>query len=264
MLQKPRIFFIVIDGGADRPQASLGGATPFESAVTPNIDKLATNGIQGGMTFLPFDSGNPDLSGPSSDHAHLMLLGETDNYSNRGEFMAWGVGLSPEPQELCFRAYVKSRVGGTVIRFSPTLSRKEANRVEQRLTDSFTDQLSKNPVQVIFHFEPYHDSPRWGALIIRSNMDLGQDITTPDHLPKLEYFSHDPKVFEDISQRQYIADVLPSNLNNILKQIHAVNPNDTKSSNSAFVVREFVSKTYNQFIKVPLAISAFSLCVGMQ
>ncbi|MBC7119645.1 MAG: phosphoglycerate mutase, partial [Methanobacteriaceae archaeon] len=38
---------MIIDGMADRPIPELGEKTPLEVAETPNMDKLAENGING-------------------------------------------------------------------------------------------------------------------------------------------------------------------------------------------------------------------------
>jgi len=42
-----KILLIIFDGLADRPSPELGGKTPLEAARTPNLDRLAAEGING-------------------------------------------------------------------------------------------------------------------------------------------------------------------------------------------------------------------------
>lgn len=60
---------IIPDGAADEPLAELGGRTPLEVASTPNIDRIATEGVGGLARTIPegFESG--------SDVAIMCLLG---------------------------------------------------------------------------------------------------------------------------------------------------------------------------------------------
>ncbi|MBC7090116.1 MAG: phosphoglycerate mutase, partial [Methanobacteriaceae archaeon] len=60
---------MIIDGMADRPIPELGEKTPLEVAKTPNMDKLAENGINGIM-----DPIKPGVR-VGSDTAHLSILG---------------------------------------------------------------------------------------------------------------------------------------------------------------------------------------------
>ena len=60
---------IIPDGAADEPLAELGGKTPLEAAVTPNMDRIAAEGRVGLVRTIPegFESG--------SDVATMCLLG---------------------------------------------------------------------------------------------------------------------------------------------------------------------------------------------
>ncbi|PIX87648.1 MAG: phosphoglycerate mutase, partial [Nitrospirae bacterium CG_4_10_14_3_um_filter_44_29] len=44
---------IIGDGMADRPLDELGGKTPLQAAFTPNMDKLACEGIIGRVRTIP-------------------------------------------------------------------------------------------------------------------------------------------------------------------------------------------------------------------
>jgi 2,3-bisphosphoglycerate-independent phosphoglycerate mutase len=42
-----KVVFVLIDGLADLSISSIGNKTPLEFAKTPNMDKIACNGING-------------------------------------------------------------------------------------------------------------------------------------------------------------------------------------------------------------------------
>ena len=44
---------LIGDGMADRPLKELGGRTPLQAALTPNMDKLASSGICGMVNTIP-------------------------------------------------------------------------------------------------------------------------------------------------------------------------------------------------------------------
>ena len=90
---------LVMDGMADRPVKELDNKTPLQAAKTPNMDKLAKNGITGIM-----DPIKPGII-PGSDTAHLSILGYDpyEVYTGRGPFEASGVGLDVIPGDIGFR-----------------------------------------------------------------------------------------------------------------------------------------------------------------
>jgi 2,3-bisphosphoglycerate-independent phosphoglycerate mutase len=95
-----KVLLLVCDGLADRPCKELKGMTPLESAKTPNLNKLATDGITGIM----------DVVGtgirPGSDVAHLSLFGYeySKYYPGRGPLEAAGVGIKLKQGDVAFRA----------------------------------------------------------------------------------------------------------------------------------------------------------------
>src|SRR2546421_11935141 len=66
---KMKYAIIIPDGAADEPLPELGGKTPLEAALTPNMDRIAMEGRQGTARTVPegFESG--------SDVATMCLLG---------------------------------------------------------------------------------------------------------------------------------------------------------------------------------------------
>lgn len=97
-----KVIFIICDGMSDRPIKELGNKTPLEAASTPNLDKLAVDGISGMMN--PVDFGVR----PGSDTAHLSLFGYDPKkyYSGRGPFECAGINMALKPGDIALRANV--------------------------------------------------------------------------------------------------------------------------------------------------------------
>jgi len=95
-----KVIFVICDGLPDRPIEALGNKTPLEVAKTPNLDKLAIDGISGMMHLI-----GPGIR-PGSDTAHLALFGYDPYvyYSGRGPFECLGIDMEIKPGDICFRA----------------------------------------------------------------------------------------------------------------------------------------------------------------
>jgi 2,3-bisphosphoglycerate-independent phosphoglycerate mutase len=93
-----KIMFIVLDGIGDRPIKQFGGKTPLEAAQTPNLDRLAREGLCGSVRILD--------RAPESDEGHLSLFGYNLKkfYPGRGPIEAVGVGLTLQRGDVAFRA----------------------------------------------------------------------------------------------------------------------------------------------------------------
>ncbi|MCG3226476.1 MAG: 2,3-bisphosphoglycerate-independent phosphoglycerate mutase [Candidatus Heimdallarchaeota archaeon] len=94
-----KLLFIVLDGLGDRPIPELEGKTPLEYANTPNMDKLASLGMNGLLHVIA-----PGVT-PGSDTAHLALFGVDpyEYYTGRGPFEAAGIGLEVKEGDIAFR-----------------------------------------------------------------------------------------------------------------------------------------------------------------
>ena len=90
---------LLADGMADFPIASLGGKTPLEYADTPNMDRMAANGIMSLIDTIP-----QGLS-PGSDVANLAVLGYDSRlfYTGRAPFEAASMGIELSPEDVAFR-----------------------------------------------------------------------------------------------------------------------------------------------------------------
>ena len=64
-----KLAFLVADGMGGWPLETLGGKTTLEAAATPNMDRLAGQGVIGLCQSVP--AGMP----PGSDVANMSLLG---------------------------------------------------------------------------------------------------------------------------------------------------------------------------------------------
>ncbi|OFV68374.1 MAG: 2,3-bisphosphoglycerate-independent phosphoglycerate mutase [Candidatus Syntrophoarchaeum caldarius] len=86
---------VICDGLADR-----GTSTPLSEAETPNMDRLAGDGICGLMHSI-----SPGIV-PGSDTAHLAILGGDpyEDYPGRGPFEALGAGIELKEGDVAFRA----------------------------------------------------------------------------------------------------------------------------------------------------------------
>lgn len=94
-----KILLIIFDGLADRPIPELGGKTPLQVAMIPNLNKLAGLGVCGIQNAL--NKGEY----PTSEEAHLAIFGY--DYKNdlpgRGILEGLGIGLDIGKKQLVLR-----------------------------------------------------------------------------------------------------------------------------------------------------------------
>ena len=93
--------YIIIhgEGFADVPSRELGGRTPLQAAVTPNMDRLASGG-ELGLTALP-----ADVPAGGSDVMALALLGYDPRKVHAGPapFEVVGQGIAVNEHDVVFR-----------------------------------------------------------------------------------------------------------------------------------------------------------------
>ncbi|NOY65191.1 MAG: cofactor-independent phosphoglycerate mutase [Nitrospirae bacterium] len=94
-----KYIILIGDGMADRPLKELDGRTPLQAAFTPNMDRLAKQGILGSVRTIP--EGFP----PGSDVANLSILGYDPRqfYSGRAPLEAASMGIELEENDVAFR-----------------------------------------------------------------------------------------------------------------------------------------------------------------
>jgi 2,3-bisphosphoglycerate-independent phosphoglycerate mutase len=90
---------LVGDGMADRPLKELGGMTPLQKASTPNMDRLAREGIIGSVRTVP-----KGLH-PGSDIANLSILGYDPKlfYTGRAPLEAASMGVELRDADVAYR-----------------------------------------------------------------------------------------------------------------------------------------------------------------
>lgn len=93
--------FVVLlgDGMADTPIDALGGLTPLQKAATPNMDKLAQEGVIGMTRTVPKGFH------PGSDVANLSILGynPAESYTGRAPLEAASIGVELEEGDVAYR-----------------------------------------------------------------------------------------------------------------------------------------------------------------
>ncbi|XP_034210361.1 probable 2,3-bisphosphoglycerate-independent phosphoglycerate mutase isoform X2 [Prunus dulcis] len=97
---KRRVAFLLIDGVGDVSIPKFGFKTPLQAAKVPNLDAIASAGVNGLMD--PVEVG----LGCGSDTAHLSLLGYDPRvyYRGRGAFESMGAGLAMSPGDIAFKS----------------------------------------------------------------------------------------------------------------------------------------------------------------
>jgi 2,3-bisphosphoglycerate-independent phosphoglycerate mutase len=101
---------IIPDGAADEPLKELGGKTPIEAAHTPNMDWIASHGLQGTARTVPdgFESG--------SDVATMCLLGYDPAvyHTGRAPLEAAAKGIPLSPTDWVFRCNLVTVIDGVM------------------------------------------------------------------------------------------------------------------------------------------------------
>ncbi|KAK2970786.1 hypothetical protein RJ640_012114 [Escallonia rubra] len=97
---KRRVAFVLIDGLGDVSLPKLGYKTPLQVAKLPNLNAIASAGVNGLMD--PVEVG----LACGSDTAHLSLLGYDPRvyYRGRGAFESMGAGLAMSPGDIAFKS----------------------------------------------------------------------------------------------------------------------------------------------------------------
>jgi 2,3-bisphosphoglycerate-independent phosphoglycerate mutase len=105
---------ILADGMADEPLLQLGGKTPLESAITPNMDWMAQNGACGMLKTIPdnFEAG--------SDIANMSILGYAPEkyYTGRGPLEAVSMGIDLDARDVAYRCNLVTVENGIMTDFS--------------------------------------------------------------------------------------------------------------------------------------------------
>ncbi|MFO0910206.1 MAG: 2,3-bisphosphoglycerate-independent phosphoglycerate mutase, partial [Isosphaeraceae bacterium] len=181
----PRKYAIVIpDGAADEPQPSLGGKTPLQAARTPEMDRIAREGIVGRSRNVP------DRFNPASDVATLSLFGYDPEryYTGRAPLEVVAMGIPLGSDDWAIRCNLMTILDGKMTDFTAEHITSEEGRL---LIEALQAELSPRFPQVEFHPGVSYRN----ALIYRGKPGeqpfADETLTTPPHdvpdLPAVDY-----------------------------------------------------------------------------
>ncbi len=172
------ILILIYDGLGDRPVEELDGRTSLEAADTPNLDTLASRGINGIMDTIA-----PGIV-PGSDTGHLALLGYDpyEVYTGRGPFEVAGLGIDVEPGHVAFRCNFSTIVHGKI-------TDRRAGRIKEG-TEELSEALNDIDIGIDFVFEP---SVEHRCVLIFKEKDLGSGVSDVDpHADSVPYKKAEP------------------------------------------------------------------------
>ncbi len=201
---------IVPDGLGDWPIPELGNKTPLEAAATPNLDRLAREGILGTLQTAPKGMY------PGSDVCGLSLTGYDPSkyYTGRAPLEAASLGIKLQKGEKIFRCNLVTANGGTLEDYSAGhISTEEA----KELIAAVGKKLGSQDLQ-FFPGKMYRH-----LLLCRRGSDFEVETAQPHDIQGEKFAPHLPKgkgaeIFKNL--------ILKSN--EILES-HSVNRNRLKS-----------------------------------
>lgn len=194
--------FVVVlgDGMADLPVESLGGKTPLEVAVKPEMDALAATGEMGLVHTVP--EGMP----PASDVANLSVMGYDPRvyYSGRSPLEAVSIGVTLVATDVTFRCNLV------------TLSEQEPY-AEKTMIDYSSDEIPTEEARILMesvqkafgdkelHFFPGRS---YRHLMVWNDGKLGFTLTPPHDISRRVITPYLPKGpaaerFLDMMQRSF-------------------------------------------------------------
>ncbi len=169
---KHKGLMIIVDGIGDRRCPELRGRTPLEAAATPNLDRLAADGITGMLD--PLFPGLP--VGTHVGTGVLMGLALADAVTlERGPVEAAGIGLDLKADEVVLRCnFATLRQDGADLKI---LDRR-AGRISER-TDELASVLRDLPVGDGITASLYPATQHRAVLVLRGS-GLSADVTDTD------------------------------------------------------------------------------------
>lgn len=164
-----KCILIVLDGLGDRGHPCLDGMTPLQAARTPNLDRLATLGMNGLY--------HPCLQGMAlpSELAHFLIFGyDMEEIPGRGYLEAVGDGITVEPGEVAVLARLFSVTAGDsgliIQSESPDIEEDDAFQLQQAI-----EPLTEGP----FKLEMIPRRGIEGILMLRGGLSSGITDSNP-------------------------------------------------------------------------------------
>lgn len=131
-----KYIIIIPDGCADEPQSELNGQTPLRAANTPNMDRIAAQGVVGLANHTP-----KHLPAGSSV-ANMSLLGYSplENYTGRAPLEAAAQGIELGDHDWCVRCNLVTVEDQTMKSFTAGhISSEEAQALLKTAQENVTD-----------------------------------------------------------------------------------------------------------------------------
>ena len=129
------MIYVLLDGVGDLPHPDLEGKTPLQAAKTPNMDKLAKNGVMGEVISV-----GKGIA-PESDIAVFNMLGykfRHADYAGRGVIEAIGVGIDFKDGDLALRGNFATLDDQGVI-----TDRRAGRHIEKQDADAVAKELEE-------------------------------------------------------------------------------------------------------------------------
>jgi 2,3-bisphosphoglycerate-independent phosphoglycerate mutase len=176
---RSKFAILVGDGMADLPIPELGGKTPLAYAATPNMDRMAQNGMVGRVSTVP--KGMP----PGSDVANLSLMGydPATCYSGRAPIEAASMGVALSPSDTAFRCNLVSLENGRMADYSAGhINTGEAARIIALLKEKCDNKSQR-----------FFPGVSYRHLLVIQDFPTGCACTPPHDISGQEYAPHLPR-----------------------------------------------------------------------
>lgn len=167
-----KLVYVLLDGIGDLPHPSLNYLTPLEAAYTPNMDRLAREGVMG----MVYSVGKKIP--PESDIAVFNMLGykfKHEEYVGRGVIESIGCNIDIKDGDLALRGNFATIDNNNRIvdrRVGRSLTKEEA----VRLVDAIKKEVKLDSAE----FELVHTTGHRVVLRIRSDEALSAEISNTD------------------------------------------------------------------------------------
>jgi 2,3-bisphosphoglycerate-independent phosphoglycerate mutase len=174
-----KYIILIGDGMADNPIPHMGGSTPLEIAVKPNMDRLAAMSEVGLVRTVPI--GLP----PGTDIAVLSILGYNPHecYSGRSPLEAAGSGVALGDGDICFRCNMITVGESDIYGEKPILSHNggeidgaSADELLEALINDVEFKRVADEYNIVFH-----KTASFRHLAVVAQGDINRLTTAPPH-----------------------------------------------------------------------------------
>ncbi|MHA1911284.1 MAG: 2,3-bisphosphoglycerate-independent phosphoglycerate mutase [Candidatus Kariarchaeaceae archaeon] len=232
-----KTLFFIADGMADLPCVELDGLTPLEAAKTPNMDKIAKNGISGMMDVIA-----PGTI-PGSDVAHLALFGldPYEYYTGRGPFEAAGLGIKVDPGDIAARVNFATRNDDGIV------VDRRAGRIREGTTElaDLLDGLEIDGVKILFKAGSEHRA----ALVLRG-IGLSDRIQSNDPKKEGKPF-YEVKALEDTDSAIKTASIIKKLIKIAEDKFLSADVNKRRASANQLLANTLLIRGFGQAPHIP-------------